>query len=107
MRKLFEDRAATGLLVNPIPTYGNAKRRIRIEEFFLGFNQLKARRGTDFPVTGAELDFVIRLFAVPDTSDLFDYRPFCHPVHQILGRRELSRKLIERGKPKVAALRNC
>jgi hypothetical protein len=51
-----------------------------------------------------EIDFVIRPFRVPETSDLSDYRIFFHPVNQIFWRTELQRKRIDKVQPKVAAL---
>ncbi|KAK8887144.1 hypothetical protein M9Y10_038182 [Tritrichomonas musculus] len=141
---LFGDRAATSIVAQPIPSYGNAdsvylvsrhtdasnpqwesiktrlqtfiyKRRIRIEDFFLSFDNLRSGRvtdqkfrsvigQTDLPLEASEIDFLINMFRVQGTDDMFDYRSFCHQLNKIFGKRELCKKPVDKGKPRAQAL---
>lgn len=140
---LFGDRAATSIVAQPIPSYGNAesvylisrhtdgdpqweriktklqtfiyKRRIRIEDFFLSFDNLRSGRvtdqkfrsvigQTDLPLEATEIDYLIQMFRVQGTDDMFDYRTFCHKLNKIFGKRELCKKPVDNGKPKAQAL---
>ncbi|OHS96109.1 hypothetical protein TRFO_37751 [Tritrichomonas foetus] len=142
---LFGDRAATSIVAQPIPPYNNDdspylisrkrtdlgnpqweeiktklqtyiyKRRIRIEEFFLAFDNLRSGKvtdqkfrsvigQTDLPLESDQIDFLINMFRVPDTNDMFDYRTFCHQLNKIFGKRELCKKPVDKGKPRTAAL---
>jgi Ca2+-binding EF-hand superfamily protein len=139
---IFGDRASTSVVAQPIPSYGNNdggfivsrgvggacdwesikaklqsfiwKRRIRIEEFFLGFDRLRSGKvtdqkfrsvigQTDLPLSAQEIDFLIGMYRVPDTPDQFDYRTLCHQLNKIFGKRELEKKPIDKGKPRVRA----
>lgn len=91
------------------------KRRIRIQEFFHSFDNLnlgyvthqKFRSvigQTDLPLTSYQIDFLIKIFTVPDKEDMFDYRTFCHQVNKIFGKTELQKKPVDKGKPKTQAL---
>jgi hypothetical protein len=51
-----------------------------------------------------EIDYCINLFRVPDTNDMFDYRSFCHQINKIFEKKELEKKPVDKGKPRVTAL---
>jgi Ca2+-binding EF-hand superfamily protein len=129
---LFGDRAANSLVAQPIPSYGFSnstylvqqaplspddlewrgvlgrlsaflfRRRIRLYEFFEGFDPL--RHGTvskqkfrtvcgqaELPLTEEQIEICLRTFAVPGTPDLFNYRTFCAQVNEVFGPTELNK----------------
>lgn len=78
------------------------KRRIRLHEFFLGFDTL--RHGTiskqkfhtvisqaAIPLAGDEIECILKQFPVEGTDDLFNWRPFCKEVNEPFGPTELNR----------------
>lgn len=140
--QLFSDRAATSIVAQPIPDYGNQrseylvesrvltardmewdeiceriqsfvyKRRIRLLEFFEGFDPL--RHGTvtiqkfrtvigqcNIPITKEQIDSIIEKFSVPNTNDLFNYRDFCKEINRVFGPTELEKKPLNDGSPIV------
>lgn len=141
---LFEDRAATSIVAKPIPSYNNEdcpylisrrhdtgnpqweeikaklqayiyKRRIRIEDFFLAFDNLRSGKVTDqkfrsvvgqtsLPLESEQIDFLINMYRVEGTNDMFDYRAFCHQLNKIFGKRELCKKPVDKNKPRTRAL---
>jgi hypothetical protein len=56
------------------------------------------------PLSAEEIDYCIELFGVPETTDMFDYKSFCHQVNKIFGKTELERKPVDTGKQRPAAL---
>ena len=91
------------------------KRRIRIEDFFLSFDHLRSGKVTDqkfrsfvgqtgIPLTPEEIEFLIGNFRVPGTTDMVDYRTFCHQLNKIFGKRELVKKPVAKDKPKLTAM---
>ena len=140
--QLFSDRAATSIVAQPIPDYGNQrseymvesrvltardlewsvirdkiqsyiyKRRIRLLEFFEGFDPL--RHGTvtiqkfrtvigqcNLPITEEQIESIIHEFPVPNQPDLFNYRPFCNEINTVFGPIELEKKPLNDGSPIV------
>lgn len=143
--QLFSDRAATSIVAQPIPEYGNLrseylvesreftardlewsvirekiqsfvfKRRIRLHEFFEGFDPL--RHGTvtiqklrtvigqcNLPITEEQIESIINEFRVPDQNDLFNYRQFCAQINKVFGPTELEKKPLNDGSPIVRAI---
>jgi Ca2+-binding EF-hand superfamily protein len=137
--RIFGDRASSSLVVHPIPAYGfeNSdflvqqrqvcpwdlewqeilerlsafvyRRRIRILEFFEGFDAL--RHGivpkqkfrtvcgqADLPLTPKQIDAVLEHFSVPDKSDMFNYREFCREVNAVFGPTDLNKTPLREGK---------
>ena len=87
------------------------KRRIRIEDLFGSFDNLKLGYvsqqkfrsvvgQTGLPLSSQEIDFILCAFKVEGMEDMFNYRQFCHQ----LNKTELQRKPIDNGKPRVSAL---
>ena len=139
---IFGDRAATSIVAKPIPTYNCNdseflilrrdysdpkweeikanlqsyifKRRIRIEDFFLSFDNLRSGKVTDqkfrsvvgqltLPLDPDQIDFLIEMFRAPGTNDMVDYRTFVHQLNKIFGKRELCKKPVDKGKPRTTA----
>jgi Ca2+-binding EF-hand superfamily protein len=138
---IFGDRASDSLIQNPLPSYGFDndayivkhrssekalqweqiqerlsafvwRRRIRLLEFFEGFDQL--RHGTvtkqkfrtvcgqvSLPLTSEQIDVCLECFTAPDDPDLFNYREFCKKVNKVFGPTELNRKPLNPGTPKA------
>ncbi|EAX86672.1 EF hand family protein [Trichomonas vaginalis G3] len=78
------------------------KRRVRLLEFFQGFDGL--RRGlvpkqkfhtvvsqAELPLTADEIDLCLEEYADPKSNDLFNYRSFCAKVNEVFGPTELNR----------------
>jgi Ca2+-binding EF-hand superfamily protein len=130
--QIFGDRASTALVVHPIPAYGFEhsdylvqqrrfgpqdvewadirnrlsafvyRRRIRIHEFFEGFDPLRHGQVStqkfrtvcgqaDLPLTEAQIQVILGRFAVEDKPDMFNYREFCEQVNELFGPTELNR----------------
>lgn len=128
--QIFGDRAGTSLVVNPIPKYSKEdspylisrkstdgyvesweetksrlqtfvfKRRIRLYDFFLAFDNLRKGYVTkqkfrtvvgqvNLPLTAPQIDNCIDWFSVEGMDDMFDYSLFCKEINQIFGQTEL------------------
>lgn len=142
---LFTDRAASHIIAKPIPKYGNQrseylvesrvldkgdyewseiremlrsyvyKRRIRLVEFFEGFDPL--RHGTvsiqkfrtvvgqcNFPLTPGQIESIIQKFTSPFELDMFNYREFCNEINEVFGPTELEKTPLNNGTPTARAL---
>lgn len=129
---LFGDRASTSIVANGFPHYTDReseylvsirsgpiapptldsimeklqshvyKRRVRLLEFFQGFDNL--RRGlvpkqkfhtvvgqAELPLTADEIELCLSEYADPNSNDLFNYRGFCAKVNEVFGPVELNR----------------
>jgi Ca2+-binding EF-hand superfamily protein len=136
--RLFGDRAKSSLVCNEIPSYGfnNSmylvqqktvpeedrqwqgilrrlsafvyRRRIRIQEFFGGFDGL--RHGiipkqkfrtvcgqAEFPITPEQIEICLAAFPVQGKDDMFNYRAFCSQVNAVFGPTELNRTPLQPG----------
>lgn len=91
------------------------KRRVRIEDFFLAFDKLRSGKVPDqkfrsvigqigVPLSAEEIDYLINTFRVEGTNDMVCYRTFVHQLNKIFGKKELQKKPVDKGKPKVGAL---
>ncbi|OHT01234.1 EF hand family protein [Tritrichomonas foetus] len=139
---IFGDRASPSIVAKPIPKYGNMrseylvesrelterdykwkeirdliqsyvfKRRIRLIEFFEGFDQLRHGKVTiqkfrtvigqaNIPLSPMQIDSIIEKFKSKKEPDLFNYRKFCKEVNKVFGPKELEKKPLHTGLPKV------
>lgn len=130
---IFGDRASTALLPREIPPYGfeNSdfliqqrydpnddltwktileklsaivyRRRLRLTEFFEGFDPLHHGTCTkqkfrtvcgqlNLPLNETEIQTVLKKFTVKNMDDMFNYRKFCKKVNKVFGPTELNRK---------------
>jgi Ca2+-binding EF-hand superfamily protein len=91
------------------------KRRIRLENFFLGFDvrrcgQITRQKfhsvvgQTDLPLTALQIDICLERFAVPGTDDMRNYREFCRQINEISGTKDLNRTPLDGGMAHSAAL---
>ena len=140
--QIFSDKASNSIVPKPIPAYGNTrndymvesrdltrrdlkwkeiqeflrsyvyKRRIRLLEFFEGFDPL--RHGTvsiqkfrtvigqaNLPLNPLQIDSVIKKFGVKNKPDLFNYKKFCKKINKVFGPEELEKKPLHTGMPSV------